>query len=614
MTSFDELPLGDETVAALAAEGIETPTPFQALAIPVLARGNDLLGRAGPGSGTLVAYGAPLLDRVKAGGGAPECVVLCGGARQAAELARSFARLCEGSGHRAAALADNWHVPEQADFLFVPPDRFKALYDGSLAVDDLKAVILHDGDGVAGAVPKDRLEFFLSSLPKDCQRVFCGLPFGPDLQALAGQYARKAVTVPAELVGGSAVAAREQGAKRGTAARSLDYLVVAGAREEAVLGLAANAVGDPARRLLVFANSADQAADLGDFLAIHGYACGAPGDETAPIWLCPGEDDEGAQARDAVADPRTVATLSAAVPAGPDAMKARHAEGGPAWALAEVRELGHLKETAARAGFELRRVRPDRPARVSSRLDALADRLDQVARAPEAAPYYLLVESLLDRLSPAEAAAAALCLLDRESDAKGGSGAPAGRGAAAAAARRPESWLRLFVSAGERDGIGPGDVLGAVASESGVEGKRVGRIDVRESHSLVEVRESDAKTVIAALNGTTLGGRSVRVDYDRGKNERRGGPARSGAGRGGGPPGAGRARGGRPPVGRGRASNGKGRPAGARGRSPGDKGRPAAGKGRTGGAKRSDRGPDWRPGQPKPEGRGGAARPAKPKR
>ena len=575
MTSFDELPLGDETVAVLAAEGIETPTPFQAVAIPVLARGNDLLGRAGPGSGTLVAYGAPLLERVQAGRGAPECVVLCGGARQAAELARSFARMCEPSGHRAAALADNWNLPERADFLFVPPDRFKVLYDGSVAVADLKSVILHDGDGVVAAVPKDRLEFFLSSLPKECQRVFCGLPFGPALEAVAVQYARKAVTVPAEA------------AKQRRAQRSLDFVVVEGGRAEAVLALAAKLVDGSAGHLLVFANSADQAADLGDFLAVHGYACGAPGDEAAPVWLCPGEDDDGARARDDADNPRAVATLSAAVPAGPKAMTARHAEGGPAWALAEVRELGHLKDTAARAGFRLRRVRPERPSRVSSRLDALADRLDQASRSPEAAPYYLLVESLLDRLSPAETAAAALCLLDRESAAKG-TPVPAGRGAAAAAAQPPASWMRLFVSAGERDGIGPGDVLGAVTSESGVKGNRVGRIDVRESHSLVEVREGDAKAVIAALNGTTLGGRSVRVDYDRGKDERRGGPRRSGGPPRGGPPGKKRS-------------------------APGAR-RTAPGKRRAGDGKPPGRGPNWRPGQPKPGGSSGTGRPGKPKR
>jgi superfamily II DNA/RNA helicase len=57
MESFEELGLGPELTEALASEGIEIPTPFQAAAIPVIRRGHNLLGRAGPGAGTLAAYG-----------------------------------------------------------------------------------------------------------------------------------------------------------------------------------------------------------------------------------------------------------------------------------------------------------------------------------------------------------------------------------------------------------------------------------------------------------------------------------------------------------------------------------------------------------------------------
>ena len=69
MESFEELGLAPELVVALGSEGVEEPTPFQGAAIPVIRRGNNLLGRAGPGAGTLVAYGAALLDRLEPGGG-----------------------------------------------------------------------------------------------------------------------------------------------------------------------------------------------------------------------------------------------------------------------------------------------------------------------------------------------------------------------------------------------------------------------------------------------------------------------------------------------------------------------------------------------------------------
>lgn len=530
-TSFEELPLGPETVAALAADGIETPTPFQAAAIPVIARGNDLLGRAGPGSGTMVAYAAPLIERLERGAGSPVCLILCTGRRQATELARSLAALCEAAGARAAALTDQWNLPERADFLVVPADRFRAAYDGTIVLEHLGAVVFHDGDGVLASVAADQLEAFLGGLRADCQRIVCGLPFGPALHSLATRFTRRAVSVPPRPRPGTAAArgqARPKRAPRGSGRReaagdelrALQVVATGGDRWEAVLDQATELLQDPVRHLLVFTASADQAADLGDFLATHGYLPGPPGDDSVAVWISPGEDIAAREALDAAIDPGAVATLSASVPPGAEIATIRHGAGGPGRVLSEIRELGHLKDVAADAGFTLKRMRPGRPQRVSAALDQLADNLHEAVRAPEIAPYYLLVESLLDRFPPAEIAAAALLLLDRKTPKKDKAAVGAGGSAV------PESWVRLFVSAGQRDEVGPRELLGALTNQSGVPGNRVGRIDVRDSHSLIEVREGDAKTVISALNGTTLGGRSLRVDYDRAKDRRPAGGGR----------------------------------------------------------------------------------------
>lgn len=553
MTTFEHLLLGPETVAALAAEGMEVPTPFQAAAIPVIARGNDLIGRAGPGSGTLVAYGAPLIERIEGGGGSPACLVLCTGHRQATQLARSLARLCDSAGLRAGALAPHWNHPELADILFVPADRLSAVYDGTVRVDAVRAVVFHDGDGLVKSVPADRLEALLTGLPKGCQRIFCGLPFGPGLRSLARRFTSKAVTIP------PGDDARRPSRKKSEPVRELHFSVTEGDGVEEALALASSLLADSVRHVLLYTASADQAADLGDFLAVHGYDSGPPGDATVPVWLCPGEEADAREVLEGMDDPDRVATVSCGVPPGAESARSRHCgAGGPAWALPAVRELGHLRQVASEAGLKLKRVRPDRPQRVSGRLDELADRLHEAARAPEATPYYLLVESLLERFTAAEVAAAALLLLDRDSGGK----PAAPRGGSAAAAAVPESWVRLFVSAGQRDELGPGDILGAITNESGLDGKRVGRIDVRESHSLVEVYQSDAKKVIGALNGTTLGGRSLRVDYDRAKDRRpggkpSGGPSRPGRGPSRPPGGPGRSR---PPFRRGASgSSGRGR-------------------------------------------------------
>ena len=89
MESFNELGVAPELVEVLSAEGIETPTDFQSAAIPVLVRGNSLLGQAGPGAGTLIAYGVPILQRVDATALSPRAIVLAPSMNGASRMATS---------------------------------------------------------------------------------------------------------------------------------------------------------------------------------------------------------------------------------------------------------------------------------------------------------------------------------------------------------------------------------------------------------------------------------------------------------------------------------------------------------------------------------------------
>ena len=75
----------------------------------------------------------------------------------------------------------------------------------------------------------------------------------------------------------------------------------------------------------------------------------------------------------------------------------------------------------------------------------------------------------------------------------------------------------------DRVGVGPGDLLGAITGEAGVEASQVGKIEIRDTFSLVEVIPGVADKIIRGLNGTTIRGRAVRVDHDRGSPRGRGG-------------------------------------------------------------------------------------------
>jgi ATP-dependent RNA helicase DeaD len=106
-------------------------------------------------------------------------------------------------------------------------------------------------------------------------------------------------------------------------------------------------------------------------------------------------------------------------------------------------------------------------------------------------------------------------------DGVGRAGHPPAR--AGGASRRPRSpggapdgqWTTLFVGAGRRAGMRPGDLVGAITGEAGVSGSSVGAIQIADSHSLVEVPEAQAEDILRALSGATIKGRRVPVRLGR---------------------------------------------------------------------------------------------------
>ncbi len=75
--------------------------------------------------------------------------------------------------------------------------------------------------------------------------------------------------------------------------------------------------------------------------------------------------------------------------------------------------------------------------------------------------------------------------------------------------------IRLFLGAGRKAGIRPGDLVGAITGEAGVTSRSVGAIEVADNFSLVEVPESLADDIIAALRATQIRGKKVPVRRER---------------------------------------------------------------------------------------------------
>lgn len=509
MASFESLDLAPELVEALASEGIESPTRLQEQLIPVVRRGNDVVALAGPGSGILAAYAAPLLERLPPEGEGPLALILASSTERAEALAESVGRLAMVTGHRVAALGPLWVLPDRAQVVTATPDEALArLRSGHLSLERIQALVLDDAAGMAASGALAAAETLCEGLQAAAQRVVVCLPLTEAVETFVAAHLRKAVHVPPRAA---------EGAESPTYRGEVQALEFDGSREEAALRAVAHLL-EQARHVMVFARNEDVAADLGDFLGLRGYRAGRPGDTDMPVWLA-ASSLEGRTALDE-ADADEVAVLSADVPGDADALDRRHGAGRGGAVLTLPREQAHLKAIAQEAGYGVA-VRPlPAPSVRPSGLARLLDQLAEAAGTQDVEAYRALLEPVFEKHGAATVAAAAVALL-RE------------RAAAAPSVTevppppdRVQTFVRLFVSVGKRDNVGPGDLVGAIAGEAGIDAARIGRIELKDSFSLVEVEQSVADRVIKGLNGTSIRGRAVRVDYHR---EERGSGGRGGS-------------------------------------------------------------------------------------
>ena len=81
---------------------------------------------------------------------------------------------------------------------------------------------------------------------------------------------------------------------------------------------------------------------------------------------------------------------------------------------------------------------------------------------------------------------------------------------------QPEGgWVRVFVSVGRKDQASAKDLVGALIKEAGLQKGQIGKIEVRETFSLVEVAPTVAEQAVRRMAGVSVRGRRVTARPDR---------------------------------------------------------------------------------------------------
>ena len=541
---FADLALAPELLHALSGLGYEEPTPIQQAAIPPLLDGRDLVGQAATGTGKTAAFALPVLQRVLREGGRPEplALVLVPTRELAVQVSEAMHRYGHEIGARVVPIYGGQPIGRQlraldrgADVVVATPGRaLDHITRGTLDLRGLAIVVLDEADEMLDMGFAEDIEAILGNTPKSRQTALFSATMPPRINGMVRRHLRDPVRV--EL--------GHQAPADGLLVRQSAYIVPRGHKPAAlgrVLDLEAPAAA------VVFCRTRDEVDRLTETLNGRGYRAEA---------LHGGMDQ---QQRDRVMSrlrggsiDLLVATDVAArgldieqlthvvnydVPSGPElyvhriGRVGRAGREGTAITLVEPREHRMLKAferaTGQRIAAEQLPTVADLRAR---RLELTRGALRESLLEDDLETFRAVVEPLAEEFDLFEVALAAVKLAHetsgtvdeeelpeaelRPADDRSGPRKASGRDQRRA---RPGTagTTRLFVGVGRASGVRPQDLVGAITGESRLSGKDIGAIEIADRFSLVEVPESAADDVIAALRQTSIKGRKATVRRER---------------------------------------------------------------------------------------------------
>ena len=400
-------------------------------------------------------------------------------------------------------------------------EEIVALIEGSaLKLGALRAVVLAwvDETAVAGGAANAALETVMGEVPKDAARILVAGRLNDATREIAERYARRGLR------------AAEPGAEDAGGAVSIQYVVASATNRAPALRRLLDEL-DPARAV-VWTRTPESEAEAGQ--AVSGLGYRGANATVRVVRDAPLGEAGLAVLFDVPASRQELLAALGEVPSAPQIV-----------ALAQPRQLDLIRALAG--GGRIAPLTLGGPSGAARRREeGVRAELRGLLEGGLAARELLALEPLLESYDGIEIAAAALRLLDqhrtaaspaRNDAARTGTATP--RAEAGGGAPRESSsgeGTKIFLTVGERDGIRAGDLVGAIAGTAGIAGTSVGRVEIRDTHSLVEILGEDAEAVATKITGISIKGRRVvaRLERERPPRDEGAGSARGYAGRDGG--------------------------------------------------------------------------------
>ena len=567
VTAFDQLALNKPLLAVLDEVGYETPSPIQAQTIPLLLQGKDVLGQAQTGTGKTAAFALPLLSNLDLKQKSPQVLVLTPTRELAIQVAEAFQKYAShmhgfhvlpiygGQDYRGQirALQRGVHV-----VVGTPGRVMDHMRRATLKLDRLSALVLDEADEMLRMGFIEDVEWILEQTPSHRQIALFSATMPEQIRRIATKYlnAPEQITIKSKTTTVDTIRQR--------------FWPVSGVHKLDALTRILEA--EPFDAMIVFVRTKIATAELSEKLEARGYASAPLNGDIAQIQrertitqLKNGKLDI-IVATDVAARGLDVERVSHVVnydiPYDTEAYVHRIGRTGRAGrqgdailfvAPREKRMLGAI-EKATRKKIELMEL-PTTELINDKRIARFKQRITDTLATEDLGFFTQLIEQYQQEHNvPAEDIAAALAQLlqgdapfllqkkpqqtasqKRTDKSRDRDERPPRQQRAHTEHDRParkespveDGMERFRIEVGHKHNVMPGNIVGAIANEAGIESQYIGRINIYDDYSVVDLPEGMPREIFNELKKVWVVGQQLKISRltTAGTREKAGRPA-----------------------------------------------------------------------------------------
>ena len=521
---FEEMGLSEEIQKAVSYMGFEEASPIQAKAIPAMISGIDLIGQAQTGTGKTAAFGIPILEKVDPKLKKLQAIVLCPTrelAIQVADEIRNLSRYMHGI--KVLPIYGGQDIVKQirslksgTQIIIGTPGRvMDHMRRKTMKLDFVHTVVLDEADEMLNMGFREDIEFVLSGVPEERQTVLFSATMPKPIMEITKKFQNNAKVIKVT--------------KKELTVPNIEqyYYDVKPKKKEEVLSRLLD-IYSP-RLSVVFCNTKKQVDLLVNALLGRGYfAAGLHGDMKQE------QRDRVMQGFRTGKTEILVATDVAARGIDVDEVEAvfnydlpqddeyyvhrigrtgRAGREGRAFSFVSGKEVYKLKEIQRYCKTKIYAQKvPSLNDVANTKMENI---LDDVERVIEQEDLDMMINAIEERVNNSEftamdMAAAFLKICcgmtedNKNTEENDWEFGDTGAG--------EDGMVRLFINIGKKQRVRPGDILGAIAGESGMDGKLIGTIDMYDKYTFVEVPREYAREVLNAMKNVKIKGKTVAVE------------------------------------------------------------------------------------------------------